>query len=431
MAKRSSRLKGGDPFVFGRGGEEASALAEAAVPFEVVPGVTSAVAAPAYAGIPLTHRGVASSFTVVTGSEAPDKRGSAVAWDRLAQATDSLVVLMGWESLASIVEALLRNGMPSETPAALVQWGTEPNQRTVTGDLSNIEERARSAGLGPPVVAVFGEVVRLRDRIRWFDNRPLSGKRVLVTRTRTQAGRLSDLLAQAGAQPIEVPTIEVRPLTSYDELDAALGTMERYDWAVFTSANAVRIVFGRLDAIGLDARVFRGTEVAAIGPGTETGLRERGIVADFVPGEFVSEAVVEGLGQRGIAGYSVLLPRADIGHDFLPRGLAALGASVHEVTAYCTVTPDAAGARLEEALESGIDIATFTSSSTVKNLTALLDGNLDSLKDTTIACIGPITAAAAGEAGLGVDVTATEYTVPGLVDALTAHFSQMELSTNE
>ena len=418
------RLKGGDPFVFGRGGEEAEALHAQGILFEVVPGVTSAIAAPAYAGIPLTHRKVASSFTVVTGSEAPDKENPSVAWDILAQQPGTLVVLMGWENLPRIVESLLRLGKPSHTPVALVAWGTEPYQQTVVGSLSDIVDKAKNAGLAPPVVAVFGDVVGLRERLRWFDNRPLFGRRVLVTRTRAQASTLSELLSDRGAEAIELPTIEIQPPQDYAELDGALRRLEAYDWVLFTSVNAVRAVFDRLEKQGLDSRAFRTAKVGAIGPATASSLREWGIAADLIPQEFVTQALVEGLGSKGLEGSRVLLPRADIATVTLVRGLSALGAAIDEVTAYRTLTPETGSLRLQETLSEGIDIATFTSSSTVENLVRLLDGNLEALSRAVVACIGPITAATAGDMGLKVDIVATEHTVPGLVDALEAHFSK-------
>ena len=418
------RLKGGDPFIFGRGGEEAEALAEAGVPFEVVPGVTSAIAAPAYAGIPLTQRGIASSVTIATGSEAPDKENHDVAWGKLAEVGGTLVVLMGFESLGRIVAALRTNGRPPGTPAALVQWGTEPYQRTVSGTLADIEQKAAAAGLAPPIVLVVGEVIGLRDRLRWFDNRPLSGKRVLVTRTRAQAGVLSEVLALAGAHPIEVPTIELRPLVDHRELDRALSAMADHDWVVFASTNAVDAVWDRLAELGRDARAFHGTRVAAVGPETKSALKARGIVPDFVPERFVSEEIVAGLGRLGMNGNRVLLPRSDIGREALPAGLARLGADVTQVAAYRNVAPVGLAEHLDRILEDGVDVATFTSSSTVKNLTAQLTGGPASLAETKIACIGPITAAAARDAGLTVDIEASEYTIEGLVAAVTDHYSK-------
>ena len=417
------RLKGGDPFIFGRGGEEAEALAQAGVPFEVVPGVTSAIAAPAYAGIPLTQRGYASSVTIATGSEAPDKPGSDVAWDKVAPAGGTLVVLMGFDSLGPIVAALRNGGRAPETPVALVHWGTEPYQRTVVGTLADIDRQAKAAGIAPPVVVVVGEVVRLRDKLRWFDNRPLSGKRVLVTRTRAQAGTLSELLTAAGAHAIEVPTIEVRPLEDYRELDGTLAAMADYDWVVFASTNAVEAVWDRMVELGKDARAFHGTSVAAVGPRTDAALRERGIVPDFVPERFVSEEIVDGLGRMGMTGKTVLLPRSDIGREALPAGLARLGADVIQVAAYRNVAPDGLAERLDRVLDDGVDVATFTSSSTVRNLTAMLKGGAARLENTMIACIGPITAAAARDVGLTVGIEASEYTIEGLVAAVADYYA--------
>ncbi len=420
--KRVVRLKGGDPFVFGRGGEEADALKDAEIPFEIVPGVTSAVAAPAYAGIPLTHRNYASSVTVITGSEALDTEG--VAWDKLAQTGGTLVVLMGWENMAGIADKLVDAGRPESTPAALIEWGSEPYQRTVVGTLSDVVGKATEAGLKRPIVAVVGEVVELRKKLQWFDNRPLFGKRVLVTRSRNQASVLSEMLSREGAWPLEVPTIEIQSLEEYAELDAALSKLPDYDWVVFLSTNAVEAVFERLEAAGRDARAFYSARVAAIGSATATALLTRGISADFVPAEFVSESMADSLNERIVSGARVLLPRADIGRETLRDGLAAHGARVDDIIAYRTVTPEKAASRLSEVLSEGVDIATFTSTSTVRNLAGLLEGDLGRLGDAKIACIGPITADAVSNAGLNVDILAEEYTVAGLVDALSAYFAK-------
>ena len=422
--KKVVRLKGGDPFVFGRGGEEAEALAKAGVPFEIVPGVTSAIAAPAYAGIPLTHRKLASSFTVVTGSEDPSKPNSAIDWEVLAKSSDTLAILMGQSNLRSIADALMKYGRAPDTLVAIVQWGTEPYQRTLVGTLSDIANRAAATGIGAPAVTVVGDVVRLREIIRWFDNRPLFGKRVLVTRTRTQASTLSDRLTQMGAQPLELPTIEIQPMADYSDLDKALGEATTYDWMVFSSANAVDVVFDRLGALGLDARVLHNTQIAAIGPATRRRLSGRGIITDFMPTSFVAEAAVSELGGLGINGMRVLLPQAEIARDVLRQGLSELGASVDAIPVYRTVTPEKTAERLRDILAEGIDIATFTSSSTASNLVELLEGNTSALKDATIACIGPITAERAAELGLTADIVATEHTIAGLIEAVESHFKE-------
>ncbi len=422
--KKVVRLKGGDPFVFGRGGEEAEALAKAGVPFEIVPGVTSAIAAPAYAGIPLTHRKLASSFTVVTGSEDPSKPNSAIDWEVLAKSSDTLAVLMGQSNLRSIADALMKYGRAPDTLVAIVQWGTEPYQQTLVGTLSDIADRAATTGIGAPAVTVVGDVVRLREIIRWFDNRPLFGKRVLVTRTRTQASTLSDRLTQMGAQPLELPTIEIQPMADYSDLDRALGEATAYDWMVFSSANAVDVVFDRLGTLGLDARALHSTQIAAIGPATRRRLSGRGIIADFMPASFVAEAAVSELGGLDISGMRVLLPQAEIARDVLRQGLSELGASVDAIPVYRTVTPEKTAERLRDILAEGIDIATFTSSSTASNLVELLEGNTSALKDATIACIGPITAERAAELGLSADIVATEHTIAGLIEAVESHFKE-------
>ena len=365
--KRVVRLKGGDPFIFGRGGEEAEALAKAGVPFEIVPGVTSAIAAPAYAGIPLTHR---------------------------------------------------------RTPAALVQWGTEPHQKTVAGCLEDIVGRGMEAGLAAPVVAVFGQVVKLRDRIGWFEDRPLLGRRVLVPRTREQAGTLSKLLLEQGADPVEIPTIKVQPMEDTARLDSALKSLSSYDWVVFASVNGVAQAFNRLRELGMDARAFSGAKVCAIGSATAAALGERGIIADYVPQTAVSEAIVRGLGETGLAGKSVLLLRAEVGRDVLLGGLSESGARVDDVAVYRTVVPEESRQAIQDLVSGGkLDVVTFTSSSTVTNLIALLGGDIAPLKDVKLACIGPITAQTAMDAGLEVDVVARKSTTAGLVDALVEHIS--------
>jgi uroporphyrinogen III methyltransferase/synthase len=445
--KRVVRLKGGDPFVFGRGGEEAEALRGAGIGFEVVPGVTSAVAVPAYAGIPVTHRGLASTFAVITGHEAEPSppaplpragEGGKIDWAKLATGVDTLVLLMGTKTLAEIVERLMANGRAPETPVAVIRWGTTPEQRTVTGTLADIASRVEESGLTPPAITVVGEVVRLRESLSWFESRPLFGRRVLITRTRRQASTLARLLAAEGAIPIELPAIEIEASADPHALGAAIDALRggRYGWAVFTSANAVELWFEHLGERGLDARAFAASKVAAIGPATAEALAGRGIVADVVPEEYVAEAVVEAL--RGAQGWGpepqrVLVPRAEGARPELVEGLRAAGAEVDEVTLYRAAVPETAPADALSLLQDGaIDIVTFTSSSTVRNLAAMLNGSLtpgpspdarergvaDMLRGSLVACIGPITAKTAAELGLRVDVVASEYTVEGLVRAL-------------
>ena len=432
--KLVARLKGGDPFVFGRGGEEALTLARNGIPFEVVPGVSSAIAAPAYAGIPVTHRGIATGFTVVSGSEDPSKPESSVRWEELGRSLaahgGTLMTLMGWASMEKILDALQCAGLSADTPVALVQWGTWNRQRTVTGTLSTAVELGRDAGLAAPVVAIIGEVVNLRDELAWFDNRPLFGKRVLVTRSRTQASRMCQLLEDAGATAVELPSIAIVPPQDFGSLDEAVSGLSSYCWVIFASINAVDSVFERLYAQGLDARAFGKASVGAIGPATAAALEQRGIRPDFTPSRSVSSAALEELATYDWNGVSALLPSADIGRDELAEGLSQLGADVEQVTAYRTITPPDAAQRARDAFAEGIDIVTFTSSSTVRNLLELLeeDGGpgRDALSGSIVACIGPVTSGTARELGLQVDIEAEEHTVDGLAEGLIKHFSEAE-----
>ncbi len=336
-----------------------------------------------------------------------------------AKTPGTLVVLMGWRSLPGIVKSLLANGRPPGTPVAVTQWGTLPEQRTVAGTLADIIAKGDEAGLTSPVVTVIGDVAGLRDELRWFDTGPLFGTRVLVTRSRQQASVLGQLLTAEGAEPIELPTIEIAPLEDFGPLDDALERIGSYAWAVFTSTNGVDAAFGRLAEAGRDARWLGPVRVAAIGPATAAALASRGVIADYVPDTFTTSAVAEGFGGLDVGGARVLLLRADIAPAALAEGLERLGAAVDSIAAYRTLKPADAGDRARELLGSGsIDVATFTSSSTVRNLVELLGSDRALLDGVRIASIGPVTSATARELGLRVDVEASEHTVPGLVQAL-------------
>jgi len=423
QGKTVVRLKGGDPFVLGRGGEEAEALADSFIPFEVVPGVSSAVAVPAYAGIPVTHRGLASSFAVITGHEDPAKAETSINWEKLTCGVDTLVFLMGMQNLPKIVDKLLQYGRSPDTPVAVIKDGTQPEQRIATGSLRDIVKRVKEQGLGPPAVIVVGEVVKLREKTRWFDNRPLFGKRILVTRSRRQAGALSRLLAERGAQPLELPAIDIQRVQDTKEIDQAVLNLKRYRWIIFTSVNGVEAFFERLYSLKLDARALSGLKIAVIGPATAEALQQRGINADYCPDVYTGGELVNGLESAGVAGQRFLLPRTDIADDEIARGLAALGAEAHQVIVYKTVPAADAVLQAKKAILSGkIDLITFTSSSTVSNLAAAFKGELPKLKGIKIACIGPKTADAAVKAGLKVDIVAGQHTIPGLVASIEEYF---------
>jgi len=428
-----TRLKGGDPFVFGRGGEEALALWEAGIPFQIVPGVTSAIAVPAYAGIPVTHRSVAAGFTVLTGHRepgaGPHPNPLPIVGEGISEPSPSprgrgkeegtLVVLMGTERIGAIARSLIEAGRSTETPVALVRWGTTTRQETVVGTLGDIEEKAKAVGMAPPAVAIIGEVVRLRDRLSWFEGRPLHGQRVLVTRAREQASDLAARLETLGAEVIELPTIRSAPPTHPERLEGALDRLGEYAWVVFTSAQGVEHLWERLLARGWDARGFARAHLAAVGPGTTAALEARGLRPDYVPDQFTTAALAEGLVHRLAPGDRVLLARAENAPPELGHLLGRAGVLVEEAPPYRTVPDEAAEEAGRERLLAGeVEIITFTSSSTVRNLLSALDGRSDSLRRPLIACIGPVTAQTAREAGLRVDVVASPHTVEGLVEAI-------------
>ena len=430
QGKQVVRLKGGDPMVFGRGGEEAAALAAAGVDFEVVPGVTSAIAAPAYAGIPVTDRRAASAVAFVTGHEDPTKGGSTIPWQALAH-IPTLVVLMGVGNLEAICTQLVAAGRDPATPAAVVERGTTPRQRLVRAPLGELAEAAARAGVRPPAVIVVGEVVEIGRELNWYQNLPLFGKRVLVTRARAQASRLSQGLRELGAEVLEVPTIEIAPPPDPAALEKLARELGTYGWVVFTSANAVEAVFAALKRIGADARAFGGAKVAAIGPATAEALKAKGIKADLTAKTFVAEALAEELVARGVKGKRVVLPRAAKARDVLPRALEQAGAQVDVVAAYTTRPPKDTSEQLAKAVEEGLDVITLTASSTAVNLMELLPApqrqrlvELAAKDKIVVGAIGPITARAAQQAGLKVHIMPDTYTIPALIQALVEHFSR-------
>ncbi len=419
--KNVVRLKGGDPFVFGRGAEEAQALAAARIPFVVVPGITSAIAGPAYAGIPVTHRGKNSHVTFLTGHEDPEKAGSSIDFSALAQLGGTQVMLMGVERIESIAREMLAKGMRRDLPVALIRWATTGRQETLVGTLENIAERVTKSGFTAPAVAVFGEVVALREQLNWFEDRPLSGKRIVVTRTRTQAGVLSEELRALGADVIELPTIRIEPPNDLRAFAELVQEAHAYDWIVFTSPNGVTAFFDLFYKLYDDAREIGGARIAAIGAATAQRIKEFRLHVDLQPEEFVAEALVrEFRKEGGVENLRILLARAEKARDLLPKELSALGAIVDEGFAYRTVpeTRDETGAR-RRLLEEGADLITFTSSSTVENFLAL---DLPWPARMQVASIGPVTSQTARARGLEVAVEARRHDIPGLVEAVRKFF---------
>ncbi len=446
------RLKGGDPFVFGRGGEEALALAEAGLPFEIVPGVTAGIAGAAYAGIPLTHRKTAVAVTFVTGHEDPTKPESQIRWAELARGGQTLCFYMGTGNLASICERLVQGGRSAAEPVAVIQWATTPRHRTVTGTLTDIAARVEAADLGPPAVIVIGPVVGLREKLAWFERRPLLGKRVLVTRSRLQASELAALLRRRGAEALELPTIRIEScpaiyprelpqrlrkdpaaagklLADCDPLTRALVEQKigsSYDWVVFTSINGVTETWKRLAELGLDSRTFGGANGAAMGAATAASLAGRGIDPEVAPEQFVAEALFEALSERlgkNLSGSRFLLLRADIARPSLRDLLAGRGAAVDDVTAYHTRPTAACPPAVRDDFVNGkIDAVTFASASTARNFAALLGADLAAMIDGSARplffSIGPVTSAALRELDLPVDAEAEPHTIPALVACL-------------
>jgi uroporphyrinogen III methyltransferase/synthase len=417
-----TRLKGGDPFVFGRGGEEAEVLLEHGIPFEIVPGITSAISVPAYAGIPVTHRDFTTSFAVITGNEDPTKDESTIAWDKIATGVGTLVFLMGMGNLPKIVSKLIENGCSQNTPIALIRWGTRPEQQTLVGTLADILQRSEEAGFKNPAIIIVGEVVTLRQKLQWFENKPLFGKRVLVTRSRHQASDFANKIDELGGEPFEFPTIDIDE-PDYVEMDQAIGKVNEYNWIIFTSVNGVQSFFNRLFKLGKDVRSLQNAAICAIGPKTKEALEEKGLQVDYLPGEYRAEAIIAGLEGKIKPGDKVLLPRADIARKILPNTLKEMGAAVDDVVAYVTKKSAANSQLLREMLlNKEIHIITFTSSSTVKNFVELLGVAKEELasllEGVFVASIGPITSTAAEELGIKVDAEAKEYTIDGLIDVI-------------
>ncbi len=424
QGKQVCRLKGGDPFIFGRGGEEAEHIAASGIPFEVVPGVSSGYAVPAYAGIPLTHRRLSSTVTFITGHEDPEKEsGTKLDWERIAHGASTLVFFMGVKTLPAIARNLIRAGRAPSTPVAVIRWGTRGEQQVVTGTLETIASQVKKAGLKPPALTVVGDVVALREKVQWFEILPLFGERVLITRSREQAAELAAPLRALGAETIELPTIAIHDPEDWSPLDQALEAVGSYDWILFTSANGVRKFMDRMGVTGKDIRSLAGAKICAIGPATAEELRKHllRVDVDKVPREYRAEGVLAAFSEEPLAGKRFLIPRARVARDVLPDELRKRGAQVDVVEAYRTLAPADSAERAQVIFSRHPPtVITFTSSSTVENFLRLLPQKEQSacLNNAKLASIGPITSGTLRRHGLTVDIEAREYTIPALVAAI-------------
>ncbi len=423
--KTVARLKGGDPFVFGRGGEEALELVKHHIKFEIVPGITSAISVPAYAGIPVTHRNVSASFHVITGNEDPTKDEKSLDYEALAKVEGTLVFLMGVRNIEKICTSLMNYGQRGDRPVAVIHKGTTLEHRVLKGTLATISDLVKETGFLNPSIIIVGEVVNLSEELSWFENKPLFGKRVLVTRTRQQASSLSEKIEDLGGEATEFATIKIEKPESYDEIDKAMGEIQKYDWIIFTSVNGVHAFFDRMKKLDFDIRLLHKARLCAIGPSTAKALDDMGFNIEFVPAEYRAEAIVEGLRDKIQPGQHVLLPRADIGREVLISEIEKMGARVDNIHVYRTVVPEQDRNKLMTILkETQIDVITFTSASTVKNFLQILgEENKGLLENISLAVIGPITEETMVQYGLKADIQAVEYTIDGLVTAITKHYT--------
>ncbi len=428
LGKMVVRLKGGDPFIFGRGGEEVQRLHAAGIPFEVVPGVTSATAAATYAGIPITHRDYTASVAFLTGHEDPTKENSGIDWSKLATGVGTLVIYMGIKNLPIIVANMIKYGRDPKTPVAVVRWASTPEQRSVVGTLETIAQVVVDAGIKPPSLIIIGEVVSLRSTIDWYEKRPLFGKKIIVTRTREQASDLVAGLEEYGANCLEYSTINIQPVDSYEALDDELERINEYHWILFTSLNGVKYFFERLYGKGMDARQLKGPEIAVVGKSTADLLLKYGVHADLIPAVFTGEGLAESLLDQGVEGRNILIPRVLHGPEMLPETLRGAGAQVTVVPVYqnCPAQGDKEFLRAE-LKKGGVDMVTFTSSSTVRNFLALLDEEKQAelkelLAGVKIAAIGPITGKTVTDSGLRVDVQPEQHTIPAMIEAIVAYY---------
>jgi uroporphyrinogen III methyltransferase/synthase len=416
-----ARLKGGDPFLFGRGGEEALHLISNECDFEVVPGVTSAIAVPAYAGIPVTHRDLSSSFAVITGHEKQGGGKSSIHWKEIAKGIDTIVFLMGVENLSNIVERLMENGKPPDIPAALIRSGTLPEQEVITGTLRDIVSRAEERSFKSPAVFIVGQVVKLREKINWAEKKALRGQRIVITRPGAQADSFAERITELGGVPVRFPTIEIIKEKNLDKLYKAFENISGFDWVIFTSVNAVDIFFDELEGQGLDARVLKGIKICSIGPNTDKKLRQRGGYSSIVPNKYCANGIIDALKEKLQPGGKVLLPRARGAGNILSEGLSSLGAEVEEIWIYKSAVPSVIENRsVQKIINGDVDVITFTSSSTVINFVDIIGKeNIKKIASAThIACIGPVTSDTARSSGFTVNIEAEQYTIDGLLEAM-------------
>jgi len=422
---RVARLKGGDPYVFGRGGEEAAFLHEQGIPFEVVPGVTAGFAAAAYAGIPLTHRDVTTSLALLTGHERPERKLSSLDWQTLATGIGTLIFYMGMTNLETICAQLMAHGRPATTPVAVIQWATLPRQKTLTAPLAEIAARVVAAGIEPPAVIIIGEVVGYREELRWYDNLPLFGKRFLITRPREQAQYFVDLLQGQGAETICIPTIEIAPPESWQDLDQALEELNRYQGVILTSANGVSAFFERMRTKNLDLRALAGVEIIAVGPKTAQSIAAYGLKPDLIPADYRAEGVLTALLARGVEGQRFLYPRTEIARDVLRVSLTAAGAQVDAPVVYRTIAPQNKTDMIRHLLaEKELDAICFSSSSTFENFSAMLGAELKHLQGrAAFFSIGPLTSKTIRQHGFKVALEPQSSTLDDLVAAMVDYYT--------
>ena len=426
LGKIVVRLKGGDPFIFGRGGEETQALTEANIPFVVVPGVTSPIGVAAYAGIPLTHRDFSSTLSIITGSNEKGREDEHIDWEKIASRSGTLIFLMGARKLKRISDNLIKYGKDPDTPIAVIQWGTTYRQKTWTGTLNTIVDIAAKENIKPPALTIVGEVVNLKSHTDWYETLPLFGKTMVITRPEEQSEAFMSGLLERGAEPFLFPVIETVPPEDWKLLDTAIQKLDSYDGLIFTSVNGVKFFMRRLKEKNKDVRELKGLRLYAIGPKTEKAVNALGINVDVVPEDFVAESLIESMGKENIKGKKFLLPRASVAREILPDQLREQGAVIDITPAYQTICPQTDIGELARRLKEGtIHAITFTSSSTVTHFMEMLGNEFETqLKKVSIACIGPVTAKTAEKAGLQVDIMAEEYTIDGLITALDKHFSK-------